>query len=168
MSHSWHDDAEAKWGSLQRSAEQFKALNGRYPTFWLDKVCIDQTCIADGLRALPVNVMACDRVMVLLGNTYACRLWCIWELFTLLAFTDLKVAVERVQLVPIGNTTCEPLARFHLDNAHCYDPNEEAKLRQVIGSLGNDVFQQRLRMLGQALLQLVQDSPQTRALGCED
>ncbi len=40
MSHSWHDDAEAKWDALVRFAEQFKAKTGRYPTFWLDKVCM--------------------------------------------------------------------------------------------------------------------------------
>ena len=90
MSHSWHDDAKAKWDALRRCAEQFKVRHGRYPTFWLDKVCIDQENIADGLRALPVNVMACDKMLVLCGDTYAHRLWCIWEIFTLLAFTDVK------------------------------------------------------------------------------
>ena len=30
--------------------------NGRYPTFWVDKFCIDQRELADGLRVLPVNV----------------------------------------------------------------------------------------------------------------
>ena len=38
MSHSWHDDAETKWVSLLRLVDQFKALQGRYPTFWFDKV----------------------------------------------------------------------------------------------------------------------------------
>ncbi len=40
MSHSWHDDAEAKWDALVRLAAQFKAKHRRYPTFWLDKVCM--------------------------------------------------------------------------------------------------------------------------------
>ena len=29
--------------------------HGRYPTFWVDKFCIDQAELADGLRLLPVN-----------------------------------------------------------------------------------------------------------------
>ena len=98
-------------------------------------------------------VMSCNKMMVLCGETYSSRLWCIWELFTLLAFTDLKVALQRFHLVPLASNTisCEQLAVFQLDNAHCYDPNEEAKLRLTIDSLGNDVFGQRVRTLGQAL-----------------
>merc|ERR1719440_996309 len=55
MSHSWHDNADAKWAALQRAAEEFRASNGSYPTFWLDKVCIDQNNIGDGLRVMPDN-----------------------------------------------------------------------------------------------------------------
>ena len=40
--------------------------DGRFPTFWLDNVCIDQECIADGLKVLPVNVMTCLR-------------WCVYK-----------------------------------------------------------------------------------------
>ena len=58
MTGNGGNDAEAKWVALQRAAEEFRAANGRYPTFWLDKVCIDQNNIGDGLRALPVSVMA--------------------------------------------------------------------------------------------------------------
>ena len=74
MSHSWHDNADAKWAALQRAAEEFRASNGRYPTFWLDKVCIDQNNIGDGLRSLPIAVMACKRMMVLCGHTSKPRL----------------------------------------------------------------------------------------------
>ena len=55
MSHSWHDDADGKWDTLVRPADQFNARHGRDPTFCLDKVCIDQDDIGDGLRALPVT-----------------------------------------------------------------------------------------------------------------
>merc|ERR1712176_1718550 len=111
---------------------------GRYPTFWLDKVCINQSCIADGLRALPVNVMACRKVLVLCGDTYAHRLWCIWELFILLAFTDLEAAMERLELVPLADGSLETLCSFSLASAWCYDPNEQAKLQFVIHSIGAD------------------------------
>merc|ERR1712037_707051 len=39
-----------------------------------------------------------------------------------------------------------------MGEAHCYDPNEEAKLRKVIGALGADLFEQKIHSLGQALL----------------
>ena len=71
LSHSWHDDAQIKFDALSLFAEEFVARNGRSPTFWLDKTCIDQDNIGDGLKVLPVNVMACRKMLVLCGSTYA-------------------------------------------------------------------------------------------------
>ena len=31
------------------------------------------------------------------------RLWCVWELFTLLAFGSMEQARERLVIVPLGN-----------------------------------------------------------------
>merc|ERR1711971_1449052 len=110
-----------------------------------------QERIADGLRALPVYVMASRYVLVLCGRTYAKRLWCIWELFTLLAFTDFKVALERLVIIPLAEDDCEQLSLFDLAEAHCYDPNEEAMLRKVINAIGIEAFTQRVRALGSGL-----------------
>lgn len=124
---------------------------------WLDKACIDQRNINDGLRSLPINVMACRRVLVLWGPTYAFRLWCVWELFTLLAFTHLERAAERIiakALADEGDAStmvAEGLKSFSVDASHCYDPNEEASLRMVIDALGARRFNRRVRALGQAL-----------------
>ena len=46
-----HDNAVHKWARLQQIVDAFFKEHGRNPTFWLDKVCIDQANIADGLRA---------------------------------------------------------------------------------------------------------------------
>jgi hypothetical protein len=54
---SWHDDPDVKYATLEAAAFSFRAKHGRDPTFWLDKVCIHQSRIGDGLRSLPVNVM---------------------------------------------------------------------------------------------------------------
>ena len=86
LSHSWHDNAAEKWEKLENVAATFFKLHDRYPTFWLDKVCIDQENIVDGLKVLPVNVMACKHMLVLCGPTYSERLWCAWELCTMLSF----------------------------------------------------------------------------------
>ena len=62
-------------------------------------VCIDQLNIVDGLRMLPVSLMACKHLLVLFGQTYPNRLWCAWELFTLLAFsvwTGVRVHNHRI------------------------------------------------------------------------
>ena len=34
-----------------------QAAYGASPIFWLDKACIDQENLRDGLRALPINIM---------------------------------------------------------------------------------------------------------------
>ena len=84
-------------------AHRFKARHRREPTFWLDKVCIDQDNIADGLKVLSINVMACRKMLVLCGPTYAKRLWCVIELFTIFAFAGEKVALERIEIIPLGD-----------------------------------------------------------------
>ena len=63
------------------SADGFGGLqwSQRIPV-WLDKVCIDQEHISDGLRVLPVNAMACGCFVA--DHT---RLVCIWELFAAMA-----------------------------------------------------------------------------------
>jgi hypothetical protein len=78
ISHSWHDSAEVKVEKLKVLGERFRKKYGRYPTFWLDKVCIDQSNIGSGLKVLPINVMACKQMLVLCGDTYSRRLWCVW------------------------------------------------------------------------------------------
>ena len=57
------DDPIAKYDKLCEMVNVYKMKNsGREPTFWLDKVCIDQANISDGLKVLPINVMACKQV----------------------------------------------------------------------------------------------------------
>merc|ERR1712151_525551 len=139
-------------------AEEFKVTNNRYPTLWLDNVCLDQTRINEGLKALPVNLMACRKMLVLSGKTYPRRLWCAWELLTLFAFTDTSCAIERVKLITIDSTedgqhfdALAELERFDVLDAHCYDPNEEARLREVIAAVGVERFNERIRHLATVL-----------------
>ena len=96
------------------------------PSFWLDKACIDQENIADGLRILPVSVMACNVVLATCGSTYVNRLWCIWELFVLVAFLRLESVLERLQVLTLeadkDKGVCllaEQLLCFDAANAHC-------------------------------------------------
>merc|ERR1712232_482542 len=64
LSHSWHDNLDAKWTALHRWSEAFRQKHGRSPTFWLDKVCIDQTNIARDLQCLPVFLGACNSLLI--------------------------------------------------------------------------------------------------------
>ena len=84
LSHSWQDDAEEKFEALQKVREEFKTVNnGREPTIWLDKICINQCEIDEDLQCLPFFIMGCQRMLVLLGHTYPFRLWCVWEVCNL-------------------------------------------------------------------------------------
>jgi len=154
MSHSWHDDAVAKWAALQDIVREFRRKHCRDPTFWLDKVCINQSHISDGLRLLPVNVMSCRNVLVLCGSTYTTRLWCIWELYTLFSFSGEEQALNRISIFPFGddNETCiDRLKVFRTRESTCYDPNEKARLMKVIEAVGEDLFNDKMRRLGATL-----------------
>merc|ERR1712190_462216 len=155
MSHSWHDNADLKWAVLEDFVNKYYSKRNRYPTFWLDKVCIDHTNIVDSLTVLPVYVMACKRMLVLCGDTYLRRLWCAWELCTLFSFSSDDRVIERIEFVPLDTSDDksdveQQLKRFDHRCAHCYDPNEEFRLRQIIEAVGGKEFNARLRGLALA------------------
>jgi hypothetical protein len=92
LSHSWYDNPEAKMEALRAEVKRFRRKHpGRTPTFWLDKVCIDQSNISDGLKVLPINIMASRQLLVLFGDTYVERLWCVWEMMTICFLSDNEV-----------------------------------------------------------------------------
>ena len=105
-----------------------------------------------GLRVLPIIVMACDKMAVLCGPLYARRLWCVWELCVLASFMPVEQAAERVQLSEVGQGGgLELLCDFEVGQAHCSDPNEEARLRMVIGEFGKSEFEGRVRRMARIL-----------------
>ena len=107
LSHSHYDDAEIKIAALNQIVERFKKKHpGKRPTFWLDKVCIDQANISDGLKVLPINLMASKHVLVLLGDTYMSRLWCVWELATVSFLADSDVSGKFKDRSQIDNLGC--------------------------------------------------------------
>lgn len=152
LSHCWYDDAAAKYEALRNLVDRFKLRHGRNPTFWFDKTCLDQRCIADGLRVLPLTVMSCDHLVMLFTTQYTRRLWCVWELFTILAFFPPEEALDKIVHVPISaeNDGCayEALSNFQAGDAKCFDPNDENRLRKVITALGEESFNSRIRQLG--------------------
>merc|ERR1719433_2254780 len=79
VSHSWHDDPDAKWQALQAWRVDFKARFKREPLCWIDKLCIDQTNIKEDLTCLPVYLAGSQGLLILHGETYLTRLWCVLE-----------------------------------------------------------------------------------------
>ena len=118
------------------------------------QVCIDQQDIGNGLKVLPVNVMACNKVLVLCGDTYTSRLWCMWELCTLFSFTSMQQALLSVVVKPLQDGEVaraefiKELEAFQFTDASCYDPNEEAKILNVIQAVGAQRFNSRIRSMG--------------------
>ena len=157
ISHSWHDNGAEKYEKLLLLASDFKIKYGRDPTFWLDKVCFDQERLSDSLKALPINVMACRKVLILCGKSYCTRLWCIWEIFTVLSFTDFSEAYKKLEILPIDNLVNleKELCSFSVENCKCYDPNEEQKIFNVIkaccGSKGLIFFNEQIRRLSNSV-----------------
>jgi len=156
LSHSWHDDGDDKYDQLENLVASFRQKHGRFPTFWLDVVCISQDNIGDGLAVLPVNVMACHRILALAGSSYPKRLWCAVELATLFSFMPAQQAIRRIVLEPVGSRreqVLTDLTRFKVSDAHCYDPNEEEKILRVIDAVSAHHFENNIRMLAHRIAQ---------------
>ncbi len=106
LSHSWHDDKEQKWAALQRWCQTFEQRQGRAAQLWFDKVCINQSNIAEDLECLPIFLAGCNGMLVLSGRTYTTRLWCVLEVFIYISMRD-----EGEQQVPdivcLGRTDAE-------------------------------------------------------------
>ena len=180
VSHSWKDDPDQKFKALKRVAGDFHTKNGRWPRLWFDKCCINQQMIGQGLKLLPINVMASKRLLMLLGPTYTSRLWCVWELYVLFCF-DPKDAGKRITVCPLApsataeaadsiaqqqqqqqqqqqddeeaalNAALEGLSTFDVRQATCYDPNEQSKIMAVCESEGVADFNDLVRQLGQTI-----------------
>ncbi|CAJ1414105.1 unnamed protein product [Effrenium voratum] len=98
ISHSWHDDAPAKWEAMTWWKSMFQNSRQRSPMIWLDKCCIDQSDIEADLRCLPIFLSGCHELVVFCGPTYLSRLWCIMELFT---FVHIGCKLHEINVIPL-------------------------------------------------------------------
>lgn len=143
ISHSWSDPAYVKLPALRSFiARSIFYTPWRQERFiWLDKYCIDQEAVVDGIALLPIHVAACDKILIFHSASYLKRLWCVWELFTLFTFRNKELAIERVAVVDIsGGVPYKVIGAdgFDIDDAHAFDPNEEFKLRCIMHEIGLD------------------------------
>lgn len=134
VSHSWRDSPELKWAALQRVAAAFEAEYGREPTLWIDKYCIDQANITSSLRYLPVYVAMSHKVVLLLGDSYFTRLWCVWELYVIGETSGFaKLLVWTLGTKRLSDVQLET-SRFAVENAGCYRAEDHAKIIHIIDS----------------------------------
>jgi hypothetical protein len=170
--HSWHDDRALRLSTLARCAKKFEEEQGRAPTLWIDSVCIDPAYKNESLLCLPIYLQACRSVLVLWGDSFCERLWCVWELYTAFAFSDCNVSLTVAMLESSHHGGREEVRRqtslrqhgdreevrlrlesFDLAHAHCANPNEEKRLRAAIGAApgGGSAFQATIRGLASQL-----------------
>merc|ERR1712151_610565 len=83
---------------FQQWRRVFVSEFGREPRVWFDKACIDQKDIEADLRGLPIFLSGSKRLVLLCGQTYLRRLWCIIELFT---YFHIGANIDQVILVPL-------------------------------------------------------------------
>jgi len=93
---------------------------------------------------LPVFVFSCNRLVILAGNTYCVRLWCVWELYTFFSTSGTR-ALKRVELYDFSDAGTSTLLEFDVANAHCFSLVDEAKLRSIIESGGASNFNDMIR-----------------------
>ena len=140
VSHSWHDDRPAKWDALREWAEHERAQRGAEPLLWLDAACVSPDVPIDrSLAMLPLYLAGTQRMVVLLGETYLERLWCVMELF---CFLRMGGSPSRVTVVPVlGGTTSTTatedqfkahLARFDVARAQCAKDGDTQRLLACI------------------------------------
>jgi len=144
VSHSWHDCKDLKWTALQKWRDTFKQKNnGREPNLWIDKYNIDQTQIDSSLACLPVYLAGCRRLLILCGNTYLKRLWCLIEIFVFVQMggkmDNLEVVFLEEQLRSSSSThisLADQIESFDPRDAQCFSDYDNDRLHAVFGAAG--------------------------------
>ena len=142
-------------GILAEWRECFKAKhNGREPRLWINKYCIDQQDIAASLACLPVCLAGCSKLVILCGETYLSRLWCVLEIYVFLEMGGSLANLE-VYLLGDGNGKGDlrnTILQFDARDAKSSSDEETLRLQQVLAIAGYEqinllvqsVFQEKL------------------------
>jgi len=153
ISHSWSDDAAAKWAVLQQWRENFIAQHGREPKVWIDKFCIDQTNIAADLRCLPIFLNGCKKMVALCGPTYFGRLWCVMELFT---YYHTGLSHDRLAVMPVLRVDQHDVDwaamhaavdSFDVGHCECGSTGDKDRLMEIVRADGIQAFNAEMRVL---------------------
>merc|ERR1712190_280437 len=104
-------------------------------TFWLDKICIDQTNIKSDLACLPIFLGACNRLLILNGPTYSSRLWCVLELYVFFSLHS-GIGSEGADVIDLSQTDMDVHVLQNFDARHCacFSVDDYAKIMTVISN----------------------------------
>lgn len=146
VSHSWHDDAPAKWVAMNWWRSKFERDRRRGPHIWLDKCCIDQNDIEADLRCLPIFLSGCAELVVFCGPTYLSRLWCVMELFT---FVHIGGNVSEINVIPVlrrgheledRSAMRQSFLGFDVVNCECFNSADKEKMLDIIQMAFGDLL----------------------------
>ena len=122
VSHAWADEEVApgrKFAALKGWAASFEQSERRPPKIWLDKACIAQDNINESLACLPCFLAGCRKLLVIAGESYTTRLWCVMEVsrphrlcappalthscpLQVFTFLQMGKSTEEIEVIPIG------------------------------------------------------------------
>jgi hypothetical protein len=131
LSHSWYDDLEQKWEALQRWAKNFEREQGREPTLWIDKFCIDQSDISAELPCLPIFLASCRKLLVLQGDTYLSRLWCVVEIYMYIVMGGSPDDIIHIDIMNADRPTKPSVDKVHMASPRPSKLSESACPRQA-------------------------------------
>jgi len=144
--HSNYDDAPAKWVALECWRINFRSKSrAREPTLFIDRVCMAPALYRRpaAVEATPVYLGGAKSLLVLAGETFARRLWCVTEV---LLFLSLGGSPSQVHVATLA-TDADALQRFaesceafDVREAQCHRADDAAHLRGLLTAcFGGDV-----------------------------
>ena len=100
-----------------------------------------QTDIGANLACLPLFLSGCRKVVVLAGESYTTRLWCVMELFAFVHMGGELGDVEVLEAHAPGGAqrVADSFASFDASNANCYDPQDKEHMLRVIEAAFGDM-----------------------------
>ena len=150
LSHSWTDGKtpeglDEKWARLEEWRALFNKENGgKEPIVWLDSACLDQKNIDQSLTFLPCFLSGCKKLVIIPGETYTSRLWCIMELFTFLLASGSEDVNKDVLIYPMTpandpvgklkamTSLIDKFQTFDGKKANCWRESEREQLQSII------------------------------------
>lgn len=146
ISHAWSDSPHEKWKALQHWRMSFIRDHGREPRVWLDKMCCEQTRIAEELEYLPFYASRCKSLVALVSDIFLSRLYCVAETFFFISRPNAEVC-----FLPLGSACLslgglgQPFS-FDIRLAKCKGMVERERLLAMVekGAGSLDVFNTKL------------------------
>jgi hypothetical protein len=95
------------------------------------QACIDQLNIEASLACLPVFLSGCKQLLILAGETYSSRLWCVMEIFVFVRMGGTRDAMV-VKLLDATGSLATCLTEFDAGKAKCFLDGDRQRLWAVI------------------------------------